>query len=186
MIKPYAQPVRKTGLGLDEVQQIGVNEATSTMAERRDWLPVTRSASYCTTPSSGLGWAVPATVGIALADRSQGRRRPVLVTIGDGSFQYSIQALWTAAQHRLPIVFAVLAIGAYSVLKSFAHLENAPGVPGLDIPGLDIASLATRFGCLAAQADTADEVTERISAALHADQPTVIVISTQPQLADLS
>lgn len=163
-----------------------VNEATSAMAERRDWLPVTHSGSYYTTPSGGLGWAVPAAVGIALADRSQSRRRPVLVTIGDGSLQYSIQALWTAAQRRLPIAFAVLVNGEYSVLKSFAHLENAPGVPGLDIPGLDIISLAKGFGCLAAQADTADEIADQITTALQADKPTVIVIPIQPQLADLS
>ena len=111
------------------VDAVLVNEATSAMSERRTWLPVTRSASYYTTPSGGLGWAMPAAVGIALADRSQDVHRPVMVTIGDGSFQYSIQALWTAAQHGLPIVFVVLANGEYSVLKSFAHLENTPGVP---------------------------------------------------------
>ena len=48
------------------VDAVLVNEATSAMAERRDWLPVSRSDSYYTTPSGGLGWAVPAAVGIAL------------------------------------------------------------------------------------------------------------------------
>jgi hypothetical protein len=31
----------------------------------------------------------------------------------------------------------------YSILKSFALLEKTPNVPGLDLPGLDIASIAT-------------------------------------------
>ena len=108
-----------------------------------------------------------------------------MVTIGDGSFQYSIQALWTAAQHQLPIVFVVLANGEYSVLKSFAHLENTPGVPGLDIPGLDIVSQARGFGCNAVQADTADAIVGQVAAALDAGRPTVIVIPTRAQLADL-
>ena len=30
----------------------------------------------------------------------------------------------------------------YSILKSFALLEKTPGVPGLNLPGLDIASIA--------------------------------------------
>jgi benzoylformate decarboxylase len=167
-----------------------VNEATSTMAQRRDWLPVTRSASYYTTPSGGSGWAMPAAVGIALADRAADVRRPVLVTIGDGSFQYSVQSLWTAAQHSLPIAVVVLANGEYAVLKSFAHLQNTPGVPGLDIPGLDIPGLdivamATGFGCKAVQADTPDQLIEQLTAALAADHPTVIVVPTRPQLADL-
>jgi benzoylformate decarboxylase len=149
-------------------------------------LPVTRSASYFTTPSGGLGWALPAAVGIALADKSRGVSRPLLVTIGDGSFQYSVQALWTAAQQRLPIAFVVLANAEYSVLKSFAQVEDAPGVPGLDIPGLDIASVATGFGCAAVPATTADDIAKHVAAALGADHPTVIVIPTRPQLADLS
>ena len=162
-----------------------VNEATSTMAQRRDWLPVSRPASYYTTPSGGLGWAMPAAVGIALADRAADVRRPVLVTIGDGSFQYSVQSLWTAAQHSLPIAFVVLANGEYAVLKSFAHLENTPGVPGLDIPGLDIVSMAAGFGCKAMRSDTPDQLIEQLIAAQRADHPTVIVVPTRAQLADL-
>ena len=148
-----------------------VNEATSTMAQRRDWLPVSRPASYYTTPSGGLGWAMPAAVGIALADRAADVRRPVLVTIGDGSFQYSVQSLWTAAQHSLPIAFVVLANGEYAVLKSFAHLENTPGVPGLDIPGLDIVSMAAGFGCKAVRSDTPDQLIEQLTAAQAGRSP---------------
>jgi len=58
-----------------------------------------------------------------------------------------VQAIWTAVQHRLPIVFVVVRNGEYSILKSFAELERTPGVPGLDLPGLDIGYLAMGFGC---------------------------------------
>lgn len=34
-----------------------------------------------------------------------------------------------------------------TMLKSFAELEETPGVPGLDLPGLDIASVARGVGC---------------------------------------
>ena len=44
-----------------------------------------------------------------------------------------------------------------AILSPFALLEDAPGVPGLDLPGLDIVSLAKGFGCHKAHADTADE-----------------------------
>ncbi|MFI9785172.1 thiamine pyrophosphate-dependent enzyme [Kitasatospora sp. NPDC051984] len=119
-----------------------VNESTSTMAEQLEWLPTTRPGSFFATASGDIGWAVPAGVGVALADRERGVRRPVVGLIGDGSFRYSVQALYTAARHRLPIVYVVMRNHEYAILKSFARLEDTPGVPGLDLPDLDIASLA--------------------------------------------
>ena len=135
-----------------------VMESTSTMAELAQWLPTTKSGSFFATGSGGIGWGVPGAVGLALGDRDRGVKRTIVATIGDGSFQYSIQAIWTAAQHKLPIVFVVLRNNEYAILKSFAELEQTPGVPGLELPGLDIASLAKGFGCHTANVTTTDEL----------------------------
>ena len=109
----------------------------------------------------------------------------MLATIGDGSFQYSVQAIYTAAQHRLPVVFVVMRNGEYSILKSFAELEKCPGVPGMDLPGLDIASIAAGFGCRAINVDSTEKLAHEFTTALEADGPTVIVVPTQPQHAHL-
>ena len=162
-----------------------VTESTSTMAEQLRWMPTTRPASFFATASGGIGWGVPAAVGIALGDRARGVKRTVVATIGDGSFQYSVQAIWTAAQHRLPVVFVVMRNGEYSILKSFAVLEKTPGVPGMDLPGLDIASIAAGFGCRAINVDSTEKLAEEFSTALNADGPTVIVVPTKPQPAHL-
>ena len=162
-----------------------VTESTSTIAELMRWLPTTRPASFFATASGGIGWGVPGAVGIALGDRARGVKRTVVATIGDGSFQYSVQAIWTAAQHKLPIVFVVMRNGEYSILKSFAVLEKTPGVPGLDLPGLDIASLAVGFGCHAVDVNSIDKLADEFNAALHADGPTVIVVPTKPKPAHL-
>ena len=128
---------------------------------------------------------MPAAVGVALGDRARGVKRKVVATIGDGSFQYSVQAIWTAVQHDLPIVFVVMRNEEYSILKSFALLEKAPGVPGMDLPGLDIVSIATGFGCRAVHADTAEQLAKQFTIALTAQGPTVIVVQTQPMMAHL-
>ncbi|MET0452924.1 MAG: benzoylformate decarboxylase [Mycobacterium sp.] len=159
-----------------------VMESTSTLADLIHWLPTRRTGSFFATGSGGIGWGVPAAVGIALGDRARGVKRTIVASIGDGSFQYSIQAIWTAAQHELPIVFVVQRNGEYCVLKSFALLEETPNVPGLDLPGLDIASLAKGFGCRTATAGSTEELASEFKAALEADGPTVIVVPTQPQL----
>jgi benzoylformate decarboxylase len=162
-----------------------VTESTSTMAQQLGFLPTTRPTSFFATASGGIGWGVPAAVGIALGDRARGAKRTVVATIGDGSFQYSVQAIWTAAHHRLPVVFVVMRNGEYSILKSFALLEKTPGVPGLDLPGLDIASIAAGFGCRAVNVDSTEELAHKFTTALNADGPTVIVVPTQPQAAHL-
>ncbi|MGA7465315.1 thiamine pyrophosphate-dependent enzyme, partial [Mycobacterium sp.] len=162
-----------------------VTESTSTMAQQLRWLPTTRSGGFFATASGGIGWGVPAAVGVALGDRARGVKRTVVATIGDGSFQYSVQAIYTATQHRLPIVFVVMRNGEYSILKSFAKLEKCTGVPGMDLPGLDIASLATGFGCRAVNVDNCEKLAHEFTAALSADGPTVIVVPTKPQAAHL-
>ncbi len=162
-----------------------VTESTSTMAQQLRFLPSTRPGSFFATASGGIGWGLPAAVGVALGDRARGVKRHVLATIGDGSFQYSVQALCTAAQHRLPIVFVAMRNGEYSILKSFAVLEKTPGVPALDLPGLDIASLATGFGCRAVNVDSCEKLAHEFNAALKADGPTVIVVPTKAQAAHL-
>jgi benzoylformate decarboxylase len=162
-----------------------VTESTSTMAQQLRFLPSTRPASFFATASGGIGWGVPGAVGVALGDRARGVKRTVVATIGDGSFQYSVQAIWTAAQHKLPIVFVVMRNGEYSILKSFAVLEKTPGVPGLDLPGLDIASIAAGFGCRAVNVDNTEKLAHEFTAALQADGPTVIVVPTKPQPAHL-
>jgi benzoylformate decarboxylase len=64
-------------------------------------------------------------------------------------------------------------------------LEETPGVPGMDLPGIDIASIATGFGCRAVHADTTEELAMQFTIALTADGPTVIVVPTQPHIAHL-
>ncbi|MBI3213648.1 MAG: benzoylformate decarboxylase [Mycobacterium sp.] len=159
-----------------------VNESTSTMAHQLTWCPTTQSDSFFATPSGGIGWGVPAAVGVALGDRERGVNRHVVATIGDGSFEYSVQAIWTAAQHKLPVIFVVLRNGAYEILKSFALLEKTPNVPGLDLPGLDIESLGAGFGLRSVTVDGTEGLAKEFNAALEADGPTVIVVHTKPEL----
>jgi benzoylformate decarboxylase len=64
-------------------------------------------------------------------------------------------------------------------------LEETPGVPGLDLPGLGIAALARGWGCRAVDVATAEELEHELKTALSADTTTVIVVPTQPQQAML-
>ncbi|MGH3550578.1 MAG: benzoylformate decarboxylase [Pseudonocardiaceae bacterium] len=161
---------------------IVVEESPSNHADLHAYWPITEPASYFTAASGGLGFGLPASAGIALGERVTGRDRPVIAIMGDGSLQYSIQSLWTAAQQNLPIVVIVLRNYEYAILKSFAASKNIPNLPGLDLPGLDIVSLAKGYGCDAARLDDLDSIKKATAEAWTKSKPTVLEIPIAPPL----
>lgn len=162
-----------------------IEESPSNLAElHREW-PIEAPDSFYTFASGSLGWGLPASVGIALGEKDSGRNRPVLAIIGDGSMQYSIQGLWSAARQQLPIVYVIPKNNEYAILKSFALLEETPGVPGLDIPGLDIMALAKGYGCCAVHAETAEQVKTACQEAFGRQGPTVIEVPILPAIPPL-
>ncbi|MEV4497542.1 benzoylformate decarboxylase [Micromonospora arborensis] len=153
-----------------------VQESPSNLSALRRQLRITRPASYFTMASGGLGYGLPAAIGVALAERDTRRGRPVVAVIGDGSFHYSVQALWTAARLALPVVVVVPVNQQYAILKAFAELKETPGVPGLDLPGLDIVAIASGYGCATEVIQTPDQLGAALTTGLRADRPTVLPV----------
>ena len=162
-----------------------VEESPSNLADLHTAWPITEPDTFYTFASGGLGWNLPASVGIALAERDTGRNRPVITVIGDGSFNYSLQSIWTAAQLRLPMLIVILRNDEYAILKSFAVLEQAPGVPGLDLPGIDFVSIANGYGCDAARLADLDALKAAAARAWAKDVPTVLEVPISPQVPPL-
>ncbi|MFG3553012.1 benzoylformate decarboxylase [Micromonospora sp. NPDC047557] len=153
-----------------------IQESPSNLSALRRHLRITRPASYFTMASGGLGYGLPAAIGVALAERDTGRRRPVVAVIGDGSFHYSVQALWTAARLALPVVVLVPVNQQYAILKAFAEFKDTPGVPGLDLPGLDITAIAAGYGCATEVVQTPDQLGAALATGLRAEGPTVLPV----------
>jgi len=129
------------------------------------------------TNGGALGWALPAAVGakIACPDRA------VVVVVGDGSFNFTPQALWTAAREKAPIVTIVVDNGGYLAVKLAIerHLgvEKSPeNHPGTDLVALDHISVARGYGADARRVDDAAELAPAIAAALRSERSTVIVV----------
>lgn len=153
---------------------IYVNESTSTieaMWERMRW---EQPGSYYFGAAGGLGFAMPAAVGVQLAEPD----RQVIALIGDGSANYSVTALWTAAQHNVPVVFVILRNGTYGALRWFAGVLKADRVPALDVPGIDFVSIARGYGLAAERVDTDDAFATAFARALTAGRPSLIEVTT--------
>ena len=128
-----------------------IDESASNEAELLQRFPIDTPDTFYAVASGCLGWGMPASVGLALAEQSSGRHRPVMAIIGDDSFQYSPQSIYSGVQQQAHVVFVVLKNKEYAILKEFAVLEEAPGLPGLDLPGLDMVALGNGYGACTAR-----------------------------------
>jgi benzoylformate decarboxylase len=101
--------------------------------------------------------------------------------MGDGSMHYAITALWTAAHYRIPVTIVVASNAEYGVLKEFGKWEKTAGVPGLDLPGLDVVGTAASYGVEAHEARTTDEVIKLVESGIaDRERPTLINVRTTP------
>ena len=154
---------------------IVVEEAPGARSVMQQYLPMCFSDTFFTMASGGLGWGLPAAVGVALG--VPGKR--VIGLIGDGSAMYSPQALWSAAQQRLPITFVILKNRRYAALQDFAPVFGyAPGETpqGTDLPDLDFVALARGQGCDAVHVDRAEELRDVLTKALRSTGPILVEI----------
>ena len=122
-----------------------VNEGLTSARHLTDLVPYRDRYGFHALASGGIGWGLPAAVGVALAQAP----RPVCCYAGDGSAMYSIQALWTAAHHKLPITFVIANNGGYRIIKqrllSFHGNSHFIGMDFAD-PAIDFAALARAMG----------------------------------------
>ncbi|WP_146070293.1 thiamine pyrophosphate-dependent enzyme [Arthrobacter sp. GMC3] len=142
--------VLQTLAGLLPHDAVFVEEAPTHRNAMHTHLPIIMGQRFHVAASGGLGWGMPAAVGMALADPGA----TVVCIIGDGSSLYSIQSLRTAAQRGANVVFAVLNNSGYAAMKAFGRRLGVPNAPGLDLPDIDLTQLARGFGV------PADHVTE--------------------------
>ena len=150
----------------------------STLALRNQLRP-SRPGSYYFAAGGGLGFGMPAAVGVQLAQPD----RPVVCVVGEGSAQYAIQTFWTAAAYDVPVTFLVPRNDEYAILKWFAMMEDVAGAPGLDLPRLDVSGVASGYGVAAQQVGSREELTEALRTAIAADGPNVIEVPVQPGMA---
>jgi benzoylformate decarboxylase len=182
-----AEPATAEGAGLLHPEQVFaalrdtqpadtsyVVESTSTNGSWWRQMDLRRGGSYFFPASGGLGFGIPAAVGVALAQPD----RPVVGVIGDGSANYGITGLWTAAQHRLPVTYVLLRNGTYGALQWFADLLGTPDAPGTTIPGIDFAKIAEGYGVPATQAVDLEHL--RALLAEPTATPRLVQVDTEP------
>lgn len=154
-------------------------ESPSSTLALRNQLRLSRPGSYYFSAGGGLGFGLPASVGVQLAQPD----RPVVCVIGEGSVQYAVSAFWSAVAYDVPVTFLVLRNSEYAILKWFAEVESVQGAPGLDLPALDVAAVAAGYGVSTQVASGRDEVRDALAKALTSSRPELVEVPVQPGMS---
>ena len=166
---------------------IVVDEAITAGPDLARTLSFSERGDYFGARGGGIGQALPGALGVQVACPD----RPVVAISGDGSSMYSIQALWTAAHHNLPIVFVILNNGEYRILKHNMDVYRRrfgakPDRPYLNMdlvqPKLGFLDLARGLGLSAERVTAPGELTGALSRAIAAKRPHLIEVVIEPKL----
>ena len=157
---------------LRPADSIIVEEAPSGRGPMHDFLPILRPDGFYTCASGGLGHALPAAVGVALARPHE----KVIALIGDGSAMYAIQALWTAAQLRVPLSVIIVNNRRYEALVNFGRRFGLNRTIGTELDGLDFVGLAEAQGVSAERVENADTLDAALARSLAAAGPSLVEV----------
>ncbi len=157
-----------------------VDEAPAISAAVRLLLNNDATRQYYGMRAAILGWGVPAAVGVSLGLE----REPVVVLVGDGSFMYSPQALWTAAHENIPVTVVVFDNGEYNILKNYMRGRPASGASarngfiGMELrsPTIDMAALAMSLGVHAHRVERVGDIAPAIEAGIASARPNLVVV----------
>jgi benzoylformate decarboxylase len=160
-----------------------VVEATTTHAHLRRFFDLPAPGLFFHGVGGSLGWGVPAALGVKLAKP----RQPVVAVVGDGSFLYYPQALWTAARYGIQIVVVIANNRSY--LNDRLHLQHRKGPAfargdyssvDLTSPEIDYVRCAESMGVSSHRVERPEELGPALKRLLSLEQPALLDVAIDP------
>ena len=103
--------------------------------------------------------------------------RKVIGLFGDGSSMYSIQALWSAADLKLPMTIIIVNNGGYAALSEFLSHFDLKEPIGTEVRGIDFAGLARSLGCAGVRVEKPGELATTLRDALQSSVPILVDVA---------
>jgi acetolactate synthase-1/2/3 large subunit len=125
---------------------------------------------------ASMGTGLPAAIGAKVANDDQ----PVVSIIGDGGLMMCIHELHTAIAEDIDVVTVVFNNSDYAIISDGANAEfgMAEEVFGWGDAPIDFATVADGLGLANFQAETPEEISSALEAALSEDGASVVEIMT--------
>ena len=159
------------------------NDAVTTGASIFGAMEFDEPGSIFGITGGALGWGMGGGMGVKLANPD----RPVVAVVGDGSSMMTVQALWTAANANIPVVYVICNNRTYRVLKLNMDVykrdvlgEKQPRSQyiGADFPlPLNIAGIAEAIGVHGRKIEDPAELAPAVRQALDLGKPAVLDVS---------
>lgn len=158
-----------------------VDESITAFGDVAAQFDLRKPGDYFAGRGGGIGQGLAGAIGtqVAFPDRR------VVALSGDGSAMYSIQVLWSAVHHDLPIVFVILSNREYRVLKHnldiyrrrFDIVSSKP-YPHMDLtkPVLDFLAMAKGMGMDGEVVTEAAALGDAMGRALQAGAPYLLEV----------
>ena len=155
------------------------DEALTNSPALTRYAPPVDPSAFFQTRGGSLGSALSGGLGLACARPD----RAVVAFSGDGGAMYVIQALWTAARHRLNVKYIICNNRSYRLLQaniqqywSEAGVTDRPFPMSFDLsrPEINFAELARTLSVPARRVQTQDEIMPAIEAAFAEQGPFLI------------
>ncbi|MEE8339149.1 MAG: thiamine pyrophosphate-binding protein [Xanthomonadales bacterium] len=143
---------------------------------------------YHVTSSGGcLGWGLGASIGAKMGRPNQ----QTVLLIGDGSFQFGVQALWSAARYRVPLAIIIWNNQAYQANRHALHRYGGKAAATgkytgcyLGSPTIDNIQIASGYGVEGEKVSDPLKLGEAINRcfkAVASGYPYVLDVSIQPR-----
>ncbi|MEF8860738.1 MAG: thiamine pyrophosphate-dependent enzyme [Haloarculaceae archaeon] len=155
---------------------------TSAGAVRDVW--TFEPGQYFANRGGGLGYGLPAAIGSAIAERDRDQPRDVLALIGDGSYLYYPQSLYSAARYEVDLTVVVPDNRNYRILKDntlrlFGGEETEYDFVGMDFdPPVDLPINAVSHGASGRLVEEPGEIEAAVEEAVAEAGPTVLDVLT--------
>jgi thiamine pyrophosphate-dependent acetolactate synthase large subunit-like protein len=165
------------------------DEALTTSPDLVHYLPPTTPGHYFLTRGGSLGVGIPGAIGLKLAYPD----KTVIGFSGDGGSMYTIQALWTAAHHKIGAKFVICNNHSYELLKLNMQQywrsrklseREFPASFDLRDPDIRFDELARAMGVQAVRVETPEQIGPAIRQALADDDPFLIDLVITSEVPD--
>jgi thiamine pyrophosphate-dependent acetolactate synthase large subunit-like protein len=163
------------------VETVVVEETPSTRPDLHRLVPARRPMGFLSAAMGGLGFAMPAAIGVRMARPDD----PVVAVVGDGSSLYAIQSLWSAAHYGCGVLFVVLANGRYAIMDRLAEQHGSGKAPWPAFEEVSVHRLAQALGCPAERVDSYDGLVAALDAVVPTlagrSEPLLLEVAVEPE-----
>lgn len=146
------------------------------------YLQWTEPRTFFAPTAGGMGYAVPAAIGVKLEDRT----RPVVAFAGDGGMAMTMSELETAVRLGLGgLVYVVFNNSCYGTIARHQEAARYDVSVGVQLGDVDFAGIAKALGATGQRIESRAHFGPAFAEALKSDRPTVLdVVLPQAPLLD--